>query len=271
MIRMNDFKSEPEELQRQELAAVERVFRSGQFILGNEVQKFEEAWARFCGAKFCVGVANGMEAIELGLRALNIGPGDEVITTPMTAIATVIGIMRAGASPVLADIDPATALLDPRSVERWAALCEKAKIYLLEDCAHAHGAAWKGQHAGGFGMWGAFSFYPTKNLGAKGDAGALITNSEEIDARAKSLRNYGTTKRYEHPEVGLNSRLDELQAAILSTRLNLLRPFNTRRQEIAEKYFAEVKNSRLQLLSVPIAAENHVYHLFLVRCAERNR
>ena len=294
MIRMSDFKSEPEELRRQELAAVERVFRSGQFILGNEVQKFEEAWARFCGAKFCVGVANGMEAIELGLRALNIGPGDEVITTPMTAIATVIAIMHAGASPVLADIDPTTALLDPRSVERcltrrtkaillvhlygqirgmerWAALCEKAKIYLLEDCAHAHGAAWKGQHAGGFGMWGAFSFYPTKNLGAKGDAGALITNSEEIDARAKSLRNYGTTKRYEHPEVGLNSRLDELQAAILSTRLNSLRPFNTRRQEIAQKYFAEVKNSRLQLLSAPIAAENHVYHLFLVRCAERNR
>src|SRR5436309_14661968 len=165
MIRMNDFKSEPEELQRQEFAAVERVFRSGQFILGNEVQKFEEAWARFCGAKFCVGVANGMEAIELGLRALNIGPGDEVITTPMTAIATVIVIMHAGASPVLADIDPATALLDPRSVERcltgrtkrislvllyghirgverWPALCGRAKIYLIEDCAHSHCVAW---------------------------------------------------------------------------------------------------------------------------------
>src|SRR5204862_1407974 len=170
---------------------------------------------------------------------------DEVITTPMTAIATIIAIMHAGASPVLADIDPATALLDPRSVERcltrrtkaillvhlyeqirgmerWAAVCQKAKIYLLEYCAHAHGAAWNGQHAGGFGMWGAFSFYPTKNLGAKGDAGALITNSEKIAERVKTLRNCGTVKRYEHSEAGLNSRLDELQAAILSTRINWL-------------------------------------------------
>ena len=294
MILMNDFKSEPDELRRQEFAAVERVFRSGQFILGNEVQKFEEAWAGFSDAKFCVGVANGMEAIELGLRALDIGPGDEVITTPMTAIATVVAIMHAGATPVLADIDLATALLDPMSVERcltpqtkaillvhlygqvrdmerWIALCKKTKIHLLEDCAHAHGAVSGGQHAGTAGTWGAFSFYPTKNLGAKGDAGALITNSEEISIRTKSLRNYGTTKRYEHPETGLNSRLDEVQAAILSARLNWLERFNARRQKIARKYFAEIKNPRVQLLAAPIAAENHVYHLFVVRCPERDR
>src|SRR5436190_3158084 len=294
MIRMNDFTSEPDELRREELVAIEHVLGSGWFILRNEVRQFERTWAKFCSTKFCAGVGNGMEAIELGLRALDIGPGDEVITTSMTAIATVLAIIHAGASPVLADINLATALLDfasvercltprtkavllvhlygqVREMERWITFCKDKKIHLLEDCAQAHGAVWNRQHAGAFGTCGAFSFYPTKNLGAKGDAGALITNSEEIDARAKSLRNYGTTKRYEHPEVGLNSRLDELQAAILSTRLNLLRPFNTRRQEIAEKYFAEVKNSRLQLLSAPIAAENHVYHLFLVRCAERNR
>src|SRR5437016_11076815 len=129
MIRMNDFTSEPDELRREELVAVERVSRSGWFILGNEVRQFEGTWAKFCGAKFCAGVGNGMEAIELGLRALNIGPGDEVNTTPMTAIATVIGIMHAGASPVLADIDPATALLDPRSVERC--LTRRTKAILL--------------------------------------------------------------------------------------------------------------------------------------------
>jgi dTDP-4-amino-4,6-dideoxygalactose transaminase len=291
MIAMNDFKSEPEELRRQELMAVERVFRSGRFILGSEVQQFEQAWARFCGTRFCVGAGNGMEAIEVGLRALNIGPGDEVITTPMTAIPSVIAIMHAGATPVLADIDPGTALLDLASVERcltpktkavllvhlygqmhdmgrWTAFCHKAKIHLLEDCAQAHGANLDGQYAGAFGTWGAFSFYPTKNLGAKGDAGALVTHSEEIATRATRLRNYGATKLYEHPEAGLNSRLDEVQAAILSVRLNWLQRFNARRQEIARKYLAEIKNPRVQFLS---AEQSHVYHLFVVTCAERNR
>jgi dTDP-4-amino-4,6-dideoxygalactose transaminase len=294
MIRMNDFISEPPELQREELAAVERVFRSGFYILGKEVQQFEEAWAKFCGVPFCVGVANGMEAIELGLRALDIGPGDEVITTPMTAIATVLAITRAGATPVLADVDSGSALLDAQSVERcltsrtkaillvhlygqvrapetWARFCEKKKIHLLEDCAQAHGARSGSKHAGAFGTWGAFSFYPTKNLGAKGDAGAIVTSSEKIAARVQSLRNLGTTKRYEHAESGFNSRLDELQAAILSTRLPWLERFNARRQEIAKRYFAGITNPRIHLLSLPIASENHVYHLFVVRCAERDR
>ena len=294
MIRMNDFTSEPDELHRQELVAVEHVLRSGWFILGNEVQQFEETWAKFCGTKFCIGVGNGMEAIELGLRALDIGPGDEVITTPMTAIATVLAIMHTGASPVLADINLSTAFLDfasvercltpqtkavllvhlygqVREMERWITFCKDAKIHLLEDSAQAHGAVWNGQHAGAFGTWGVFSFYPTKNLGAKGDAGALITNSEKIAARVKTLRNCGTAKRYEHPEVGLNSRLDELQAAILSTRLNWLERFNRRRQDIARKYLAKIDNARVELLSPPNAEQSHVYHLFVVRCAERDR
>jgi len=291
MIRMNDFTAEPEELRREELAAVERVLRSGRFILGEEVDQFEKAWAKFCGARFCVGVGNGMEAIELGLRAMDLGAGDEVITTPMTAIATIIAIMHAGATPVLADIDPETALLDLASVERcltsrtkavllvhlygqlrdidhWIALCSKAKIDLLEDCAHAHGVVWNGRHAGVFGQWGAFSFYPTKNLGAKGDAGALVTNSEEIASRVRRLRNYGGTNRYEHPEVGLNSRLDEMQAAILSARLNWLERFNARRQEIARRYLAGIKNPRVAL---PVQSASHVYHLFVVRCPDRDR
>jgi dTDP-4-amino-4,6-dideoxygalactose transaminase len=177
-------------------------------------------------------------------------------------------------------------------MERWIAFCKKARVHLLEDCAQAHGAVWAGQHAGVFGAWGAFSFYPTKNLGAKGDAGALVTNSAEIASRVKTLRNYGATKRYKHLEGGLNSRLDELQAAILSTRLNWLKQFNARRQEIAQRYFAGIRNRRIQLLSAPITitsenskpsphdghalrkrspAASHVYHLFVVRCVERNR
>jgi dTDP-4-amino-4,6-dideoxygalactose transaminase len=294
MILMNNFRAEREELHRRELAAVERVFRSGWFILGSEVQQFEDAWAKFCRAKFCIGVANGMEAIELGLRALNIRLGDEVITTPMTAMATVFAIIHAGATPVLADIELGTALLDPTSVERcltartkavllvhlygqireaerWTTLCKKARIHLLEDCAQAHGSIWRGRHAGVFGTVGTFSFYPTKNLGAKGDAGALVTDSEEIAARAKSLRNYGTVKRYEHREAGLNSRLDEVQAAILSARLDWLPRFNARRREIARKYLNDINNPRVELLTRPVAEENHAYHLFVVRCAERNR
>jgi dTDP-4-amino-4,6-dideoxygalactose transaminase len=291
---MNDFVAEPPELQQAESTAVQRVLRSGSYILGKEVEQFEDAWAKFCGAQFCVGVANGMEALELGMRALDIGPGDEVITTPMTAIASVLAIIHAGATPVLADVDLGSALLARESVGRclsaktkavllvhlygqcremksWVTFCEQRKIHLLEDCAQAHGAICDSKHAGTFGTWGAFSFYPTKNLGAKGDAGAIVTNSETIATRLKTLRNCGTVKRYEHGELGLNSRLDELQAAILSARLDWLERFNARRQAIAKRYFAELKNRRMQLLSAPITPENHVYHLFVVRCGERDR
>ncbi|HEY4284647.1 MAG TPA: DegT/DnrJ/EryC1/StrS family aminotransferase [Chthoniobacterales bacterium] len=291
---MNDFVAEPEELQRAELAAAERVFQSGVFILGREVQQFEQDWAGFCGAKCCVGVANGTEAIELGLRALDIGPGDEVITTSMTAIATVLAIIHAGATPVFADIDPATVLLESAAAERqlspktkavllvhlygqmpdmqrWVELCRQTNIHLLEDCAQSHGAAWDGRHAGTFGTWGAFSFYPTKNLGARGDAGALVTNSQEIADRVKALRNCGMHDGREAAEPALNSRLDELQAAILSVRLKWLHRFNARRQEIARTYIAGLVNPKVELLSAPSHSENHVYHLFVVRSDERDR
>jgi dTDP-4-amino-4,6-dideoxygalactose transaminase len=294
MIRMNDFAVEPEELRRAELGAVERVFDSGAFILGREVEQFERAWAGFCRTTNCVGVANGTEAIELGLRALDIGPGDEVITTPMTAIATILAIIHAGATPVLADIGLTTALLDPGAVERllsektkavllvhlygqmpdmnrWIELCRGADVHLLEDCAQAHGAACDGRPAGSFGTWGTFSYYPTKNLGARGDAGALVTNSQRIADRVKALRNCGASNRSAVPEPALNSRLDELQAAILSVRLNWLQRFNSRRQEVARTYLAEIRNRRVELLPAPANFENHVYHLFVIRCAERDR
>lgn len=294
MILLNDFQAEPEALLQQELAAVERVLRSGWYVLGQEVKQFESAWAERCGVAYGIGVGNGMDALEIGLRALAIGPGDEVITTPMTAFATVLAIIRAGATPVLADIDPETALLDPESVERccsphtkavllvhlygqvrqmdrWSDLCGQKGIHLLEDCAQSHLARWQGKVAGSFGTWGAYSFYPTKNLGAIGDGGMLVTPTEAIEQQARRLRNYGQSQRYHHPELGLNSRLDELQAALLSVRLSWLDTFTDRRQQIAQAYFAGISNTKIQLLAPPRDPENHVYHLFVVRCQERDR
>ena len=203
-------------------------------------------------------------------------------------------IIHAGATPVLADVDLGSALLEVNSVERcltsktkalllvhlygqvrnvesWQTFCQQRNILLLEDCAQAHGAFSNSKHAGTFGSWGAFSFYPTKNLGARGDAGALLTDSETLAARLRILRNYGAAKRYEHVDLGLNSRLDELQAAILSARLNWLERFNARRQKIAKKFLTEITNPRIQLLAAPLAPENHVYHLFVLRCPERDR
>lgn len=294
MILMNDFKAEPEDLMQAQLAAAERVLRSGWYILGREVQQFEEAWAQCCGVAAAVGVANGMDAIEIGLRALNIGAGDEVVTTPMTAFATVLAIMRAGAQPVLADIDGETGLLDMDSVERcispktravllvhmygqlsdmtlWRQFCSARGLLLLEDCAQAHLAQWDGQVAGGFGSFGAYSFYPTKNLGAIGDGGALVSNDAALLERARQIRNYGQSERYHHPELGLNSRLDEIQAAILSERLKWLESFTTRRREIARLYHERMNNPLIKLLKRPLQAKSHAYHLFVVLCDERTR
>ncbi|WP_242033755.1 MULTISPECIES: DegT/DnrJ/EryC1/StrS family aminotransferase [Cyanophyceae] len=294
MILMNDFRAEPEALQQQQIAAAERVLRSGWYVLGNEVKTFEATWAERCGVGFAVGVGNGMDAIEIGLRAIGIGAGDEVITTPMTAFATVLAVIRAGATPVLADIDPETALLDPLSVERclssrtkavllvhlygqvkampqWVALCADKGIHLLEDCAQAHLASWQGKVAGSFGTWGAYSFYPTKNLGAVGDGGALVTNTDAIAQQAQILRNYGQSQRYQHPELGLNSRLDELQAALLSVRLCWLEEFTARRRQIAHAYYTGIQNSNIQLLAPPLSKENHVHHLFVICCEQRKR
>ncbi len=294
MILMNDFKAEPEDLRVAELAALDRVLRSGWYVLGKEVEAFELAWAEHCSVGYAVGVGNGMDAIEIGLRALDIGAGDEVITTPMTAFATVLAILRAGAIPVLADIDPETALLDHASVERcigpktkavllvhlygqmremgrWTALCEKHGIALLEDCAQSHLARWSGKVAGGFGRFGAYSFYPTKNLGAMGDAGALVSNDGVLAKRAEVLRNYGQSVRYHHKEIGLNSRLDELQAALLRVRLGRLDGFTERRREIANAYRERITNPQCRLLAKPIQAESHVYHLFVVICDERDK
>lgn len=292
MIKMNDFRAYPEELIKDEMAACHRVLNSGWYILGEEVKQFENAWAACCGTGYAAGVGNGLDAIEIGLRALGIGKGDEVITTPMTAFATVLGIIRAGATPVLADIDPDTALLNMesavrcigpktkavllvhlygqvRNIARWQQLCNQHGLYLLEDCAQAHLAMEGGNVAGSFGAWGAYSFYPTKNLGAVGDAGALVTNNEQVALNAHTLRNYGQSTRYEHITLGMNSRLDEMQAAILNVRINWLLRFTQRRRAIAQRYQSEIRNPEIRLLAPPLEQENHVYHLFVIRCSER--
>jgi dTDP-4-amino-4,6-dideoxygalactose transaminase len=290
---MNDFRAEPEALIASELSAAERVLRSGWFVLGKEVKAFETAWASRCGMAHCVGVGNGMDAIEIGLRALKIGANDEVITTPMTAFASVLAILRAGATPVLADIETHTALLDPASVERcigprtkavllvhlygqvhemgkWAPLCERHGIALLEDCAQSHLAQWNDRMAGSFGRFAAYSFYPTKNLGALGDGGALVTDDAALARLSAVLRNYGQSERYHHPEAGLNSRLDELQAALLSARLEWLDRFTERRRGIAVAYQAGIVNPIVRMMAMPAQPKSHVYHLFVVLCEKRD-
>lgn len=293
MILMNDFKAEPPTLREAMLGAARRVLESGWYVLGNEVIAFEQQWADACGVSRAVGVGNGMDAIEIALRALDIGPGDEVITTPMTAFATVLAILRAGATPVLADIDPQTALLSMESAERcvtprtkalllvhlygqvrgmdaWIAFCGGHGIALVEDCAQAHLATWQGKVAGSFGAAGAYSFYPTKNLGAPGDAGALVTNDAGIAERAGRLRNYGQNVRYHHPELGMNSRLDEIHAAMLGERLKWLPEFTERRQQIAGAYMVGIDTPLIRKLAPPEELAAHVYHLFVVACDRRD-
>ena len=293
MILMNDFKAEPPELRNAMLKAVSGVLESGWYVLGHEVESFEKRWANVCGVTHCVGVGNGMDAIEITLRALRIGAGDEVITTPMTAFATVLAIIRAGATPVLADIEEDTALLSLESAERclsprtkaivlvhlygqvrgmdrWVALCEQNRLALVEDCAQSHLATWKGKTAGSFGVAGAYSFYPTKNLGACGDGGAIVTNDADIAKHARRLRNYGQSVRYHHPDLGLNSRLDEIHAAILSARLEWLEEFTRCRQRIAARYSEEIDNPAIRLLRQPEEESAHVHHLYVLCCQSRD-
>jgi dTDP-4-amino-4,6-dideoxygalactose transaminase len=289
---MNDFKSEPPALRAAMGAAFRRVLDSGLFILGQEVENFEKQWAQACSRRFGIGVGNGLDAIEFALRGMGIGPGDEVITTPVTAFATVLAIYRAGAEPVFADIDPETALLSPQSARRclsprtkavllvhlygrihamdgWVRFCEENGIALVEDCAQSHGAQWQSRPAGSFGRAAAYSFYPTKNLGAMGDAGMTLTDDPSLAEKIRCLRHYGQDRTYSHPILGANSRLDELQAALLSERLKWLPEFTRRRQSIAAAYFTDIGNPVVRLLARPIEESNHVYHLFVVNVSDR--
>lgn len=293
MILMNDFKKETDDLRLETLNAMQKVSESGYYLLGPELDLFERNWAEKCNVKDAIGVANGMDAIEIALRSLNIGPGDEVVTTSMTAFATVLAIYRSGATPVLADIAPETGLMCIDSARRclskktkaillvhlygyitkmedWCNLSKSEGIHLIEDCAQSHLSTYCGKSAGSFGAAGAFSFYPTKNLGALGDAGALVTNDEKIAKSSRRLRNYGQSERYHHPILGLNSRLDEIQAAILNVRLNYLESYTSRRREIAKLYNSHFKNELLSVLEEPVDPKSHSYHLYVINTNYRD-
>jgi len=270
-------------------AAATRVLQSGWFILGPEVEAFEREFASWHGVDHAVGVANGTDAIELALRAAGIGPGDEVITVAHTAVATVCAVERAGARPVLVDIDPRTFTMDPAAaasaitsrtraiipvhlyghpadMNALLAIKQKHGLFLLEDCAQAHGAESQGRRVGTMGDAASFSFYPTKNLGALGDGGAVITRDAALTARLKRIRNYGQVVRYRHQERGVNSRLDELQAALLRVKLPHLQAHNDARRAVASRY------QSLAGVGLPTEARGcrHVYHLYAVRHPRRD-
>jgi dTDP-4-amino-4,6-dideoxygalactose transaminase len=268
-------------------AAIERVIASGWFVLGPEVEGFESEFARAMGSAHAVGVGTGTDAIALILRALDIGPGDEVITTPLSAAYTALAIMMTGARPVFADIDPVRLTLDPDQVARavgprtrailpvhlygqaadMAAIervAARHQLAIVEDCCQAHLATAEGRPVGTIGVAGAFSFYPTKNLGALGDGGAVVTNDPALAARIKRLRNGGQSARYRHEDAGVNSRLDELQAAVLRARLPRLVGWTERRRVLAARYRRLLKDT--PGLDVPAECDpGHVYHLFVVR------
>ena len=271
-------------------AAIDRVIDSGWFILGPEVEAFESELASAAGARHSVGVGTGTDAITLILRALDIGPGDEVITSPLSAAYSALAIMMAGARPVFADIDPRRLTIDPAAIAAAVTARTKAilpvhlygqaadmhaleqvarrhSLAIVEDACQAHLATSDGRPVGTIGIAGALSFYPTKNLGALGDGGAVITNDGVLAARIKRLRNGGQTSRYHHQEAGANSRLDEIQAAVLRARLPHLRAWTERRREIGRRYREGLTTAGVAV--PPECDAGHVYHLFPVLSPNR--
>jgi len=287
-ILANDFRAWWKEIEQDALAAVRRVGESGWLILGQEVKAFETALAARFGVAAAVGSGNGMDALELGLRALGVRPGQKVLTTPLSAFASTLAILRAGAVPVFVDVDE-RGLVDLDLAEREFEKDESLRFFLpvhlfgfcldlerleslrarfdlriVEDCAQSIGATWKGRHSGTVGQAAGISFYPTKNLGAMGDGGGLLTGDESIAESVRALRNYGQSSKYVHDVLGMNSRLDELQAAILNDAiLPRLDEFLDRRGRIAERYRSGIENERLQLLNVP-EGSHPSWHLFPV-------
>lgn len=275
------------------LSAMDRVLCGGQYILGPEVHSFEQEWAGYLGVSHCVGVANGTDALALALKATGVQAGDEVITVSHTAVATIVAIEAIGAIPVFVDIDPTTRCMDsgllkaaitsrtraivpvhmygqPAPMNNILSLARRFHCWVVEDCAQAHGAAIGEKKVGSFGDAAAFSFYPTKNLGAIGDAGAVVCQSPVIESRLRALRQYGWRDRYVSEDVGTNSRLDELQAAILRVKLRHLDQRNRTRRAIAERYRGALASTG----AVPpptIPGTTHAMHLFVLESEQRER
>lgn len=287
-----DLQASYHELQTELDAAALRVLDSGQYIGGQEVEAFENEFAAYCDVGYCVAVSNGLEALQLALVAAGVGPGDEVIVPAHTFVATWLAASHCGAIPVPVDTDPATYNLDagqlqaaftartravipvhlygqPADIDAVIAVSREQGVPVIEDAAQAHGARYRGRRVGGHGAAAAWSFYPGKNLGAYGDAGAITTNDAELADRLRLLRNYGSPVRYVHELQGFNSRLDPLQAALLRVKLKQLDSWNARRRKIAERYSAQLAGMPLELPFVPAGTEP-VWHLYCVRHPRRD-
>lgn len=272
-------------------AAFDRVFKRSWYIEGVEDGAFEKAFAEYCGTKYCVGVGNGLDALMLALRALGIGAGDEVIVPSNTYIATALAVTYVGAKPVFVEPDIRTFNINPALIESAItpktkaimpvhlygqpcdmdpimAIAKKHGLRIVEDCAQAHGAIYKGKKIGTFGDAAGFSFYPGKNLGALGDAGATVTNSEELAGKVRALGNYGSDYKYHHIYKGCNSRLDELQAAFLAAKLPHLEKMNVERRRIAQMYTDGIKNPKVVTPYV-MPECTPVWHIYGIRCNER--
>lgn len=286
------FKPLEKELDADLRAAFERVYQRSWYIEGQEDEAFEKAFAAYCGTEHCVGCGNGLDALMLVLKALGVGEGDEVLVPSNTYIATALAVTYTGATPVFVEPDIRTYDLDPARLE--AALTPKTKavmpvhlygqpcdmdpimafarahgLFVVEDCAQAHGATYHGQRIGTFGDAAGFSFYPGKNLGALGDAGAVVTNNRDLAEKVRALGNYGSDYKYHHVYQGNNSRLDELQAAFLVAKLPHLDRMNQDRRRIAARYLDEIHNSQLTLPYI-LPGTEPVWHIFAVRCRKRD-
>ena len=281
------------EIESEILEKFKEVYKKNWYIKGTEVFEFEKEFAKYCGRSYCVGTGNGLDAIYLALRALGIGAGDEVLVPSNTYIATALAVTYTGAKPILVEpdlntynmslngleeaINEKTKAIIPVHLYGQAAemdvvlkVAEKYGLCVVEDCAQAHGATYKGKKVGTFGNIGCFSFYPGKNLGALGDAGAVVTNDKNLVEKVRMLGNYGSIEKYKHKYLGNNSRLDELQAAFLRIKLKHLDSYNIARRRVAQRYLKEICNPQIIL---PIVGENrtHVWHIFAIRCEQRDR
>lgn len=292
-IPLVDLRAQYRALENEIRQALAGVIGRASFILGDEVKEFEEAFARFCGVRYCIGVGSGTDALELALRALGVVPGDEVILPTNTFIATATAAVRAGATPVLVDADEESFLVDEDQVaekirtetkviipvhlfgqvvpiEAFQPVAAEAGISILEDAAQAQGARRNGRTVGGFGAAAATSFYPSKNIGAYGDAGAVLTNSEEIARAVRTLRNFGREAKYQHPEIGFNSRLDSIQAAILRVKLEHLAGWNEARRVAARRYDELLQDVDEVRRPKTLPGNEHVWHLYVVRVPARD-
>lgn len=286
------FKPMEKELDEQLRAAFTRVFERSWYIEGTEGEQFEEKFAKYCETSYCVGCGNGLDALMLSLKALGIGSGDEVIIPSNTYIATALAATYVGATPVFVEPDMNTYNIDPAKIEEKITdktkaimpvhlyghpadmdpimdIAKKHQLYVVEDCAQAHGALYKGKKIGSFGDAAGFSFYPGKNLGALGDAGAMVTSNKELADKVRALGNYGSDYKYHHIYQGNNSRLDELQAAFLFEKLPVLDKMNGERRRIANLYLDGIKNQEIILPTVMDYAEP-VWHIFAIRCKQRD-